>query len=153
MKLAEALLERAELHKRVESLRARVVANASYQEGETPNEDAAQLLTEGVETTRQIAKLVAAINLTNATVKAPDGRSLTELLALRESLRMEHSLVVSAADAGSNNRGYRQMRSELRQMSALPVNELRARADALALELRSVDSLIQRTNWEADLLG
>lgn len=44
MKLAEALAERAEATRRVEQLRARVVGNARYQEGETPSEDAAQLL-------------------------------------------------------------------------------------------------------------
>jgi hypothetical protein len=35
---------------------------------------------------------------------------------------------------------------------ALPVAELRGQADDLARQLREVDTLIQRTNWEADLL-
>jgi hypothetical protein len=34
---------------------------------------------------------------------------------------------------------------------ALPVADLRRRADDLARQLREVDTLIQRTNWEADL--
>lgn len=37
-------------------------------------------------------------------------------------------------------------------LAALPVADLRAQADALARELRELDVLIQRTNWEADLL-
>jgi len=37
-------------------------------------------------------------------------------------------------------------------VSALPVAELRREADDLARQLREVDTLIQRTNWEADLL-
>ncbi|WP_345475734.1 hypothetical protein [Actinoallomurus oryzae] len=35
---------------------------------------------------------------------------------------------------------------------ALPVAELRGQADDLARRLREVDTLIQRTNWEVDLL-
>ncbi|NYF59171.1 DIP1984 family protein [Micromonospora purpureochromogenes] len=36
-------------------------------------------------------------------------------------------------------------------LAALPVADLRGRADGLARELRELDVLIQRTNWEADL--
>jgi hypothetical protein len=43
------------------------------------------------------------------------------------------------------------MRSELRQVSALPVAALRARADAVAQELRELDNRIQQANWSHDL--
>ena len=46
MKLAEALTARADLQRRIEQLRARITANARYQEGEEPAEDAAALLGE-----------------------------------------------------------------------------------------------------------
>ncbi|MBC8093936.1 MAG: hypothetical protein H7Y15_18765, partial [Pseudonocardia sp.] len=46
----------------------------------------------------------------------------------------------------------RQLRSELRQLSALPVAELRTRADGVARDLRELDVRIQQANWEADLL-
>ncbi|MCZ2524767.1 hypothetical protein ODJ75_08740 [Streptomyces sp. HB2AG] len=49
VKLAEALAERADTTRRVEQLRSRIVGNARFQEGETPPEDAAQLLTEAGE--------------------------------------------------------------------------------------------------------
>jgi hypothetical protein len=35
--------------------------------------------------------------------------------------------------------------------SALPVAELRDRADVVARELRELDVEIQKTNWEAEL--
>jgi hypothetical protein len=41
MKLAEALALRAEATRRIDQLRARIVDNARYQEGERPTEDAA----------------------------------------------------------------------------------------------------------------
>ncbi|MEU7579965.1 DIP1984 family protein [Streptomyces sp. NPDC041068] len=155
MKLAEALAERAEATRRVEQLRSRVVSNARYQEGETPSEDAGQLLAEAGEALDTLESLIRRINRTNAAVEmGPDG-TLTDALARRDVLRLRHSVVTAAADAaaGSGERGYgRQLRSELMMLSALPVAELRAQADVLAREIREVDARIQRTNWEVDLL-
>ncbi|MFE6456136.1 DIP1984 family protein [Streptomyces cinereoruber] len=155
MKLAEALAERAEATRRVEQLRARVVDNARYQEGETPAEDPARLLAEADEVLDSLESLIRRINRTNATVEVePDG-TLTDALARRDVLRLRHAVVTAAADAaaGKGERGYgRQLRSELMVLSALPVAELRARADVLAREIREVDVRIQRTNWEVDLL-
>ncbi|BAU82517.1 hypothetical protein SLA_1579 [Streptomyces laurentii] len=155
MKLAEALAERAEATRRVEQLRARVVDSARYQEGETPAEDAAQLLAEVAGTLDSLESLIRRINRTNATVETgPDG-TLTDALARRDVLRLRHSVVTAAADAaaGKGERGYgRQLRSELVMLSALPVAELRGQADVLAREIREIDVRIQRTNWEVDLL-
>lgn len=156
MKLAEALAERAEATRRVEQLRARVVSSARYQEGETPAEDAAHLLAEVGEVLDTLEALIRRINRTNATVRmSPDGDTLTDALARRDVLRLRHSVVTAAADAaaGTGDRGYgRQLRSELLMLSALPVAELRAQADAMAREIREVDVRIQRANWEFDLL-
>ncbi|MEV7520929.1 DIP1984 family protein [Streptomyces sp. NPDC091371] len=154
MKLGEALAERAEATRRVEQLRARIVANARYQEGETPAEDAARLLADAAETLGALESLISRINRTNAAVDMGEDGSLTDALARRDVLRLRHSVLTSAADAAAGGeRGYgRQMRSELMMLSALPVAELRAQADAVAREIREIDVRIQRTNWEADLL-
>ncbi|MGW2593162.1 DIP1984 family protein [Streptomyces sp. NPDC001515] len=155
MKLAEALAERAAATRRVEQLRARIAGSARYQEGETPAEDAAQLLAEAGEVLSTLETLIRRINRTNATVELESGGTLTDALARRDVLRLRHSVVTAAADAaaGSGGRGHgRQLRSELLMLAALPVAELRGRADVLAREIREVDVLIQRTNWEVDLL-
>ena len=83
-----------------------------------------------------------------------DGGTLTDALARRDVLRLRHSVVTAAADAaaGEGQRGFRQLRSELKMIPALPVAQLRHQADDLARQLREVDTLIQRTNWEVDLL-
>lgn len=151
MKLAEALLERADLQKRIEALQSRIVANASYQEGEEPTEDPAELLDEVVRALTALERLVTAINLANTSATTPDGVTLTAALARREALRSRHSILGRAADAAAGERGYRQMRSELRRLPALPVRELREQADVVARELRELDVSIQRTNWEVDL--
>ncbi|MEV4753723.1 DIP1984 family protein [Micromonospora sp. NPDC049559] len=153
MKLAEALALRAEASRRVEQLRTRVAASARYQEGEAPAEDPAALLAEAGEVLGELEALIRRINRTNAATTV-DGGTLTDALARRDVLRLRHSLVTSAADAaaGDGQRGFRQLRSELKMIPALPVAELRGQADDLARQLREVDTLIQRTNWEVDLL-
>ena len=152
MKLAEALIERADLQKRVAQLQARIVANASYQEGEEPTEDAGELLDQCEGALDELERLVTRINVTNTATTASDGRSMTALLSAREALRQRHSILVAAADAATFNRSHRQLRSELRQLSALPVAQIRERADSVARELRQLDIAIQSTNWEADLI-
>ncbi|WP_317231713.1 DIP1984 family protein [Clavibacter capsici] len=159
MRLAEALMERSDLQRRVESLRSRVQATARYQEGEDPAEDAAALLEEAVETVDLLAALVTRINLTNTDARLDDGTSLTAALARRDALRTRHGILTAAADAASGRGGAgggsyapRQMRSELRQLSALPIREVRDRADDAARELRELDARIQRANWEVELV-
>lgn len=153
MKLAEALALRADAARRVEQLRTRIIASARYQEGETPAEDAAALLTETGHALSELEGLIRRINRTNAGVRVGE-ETLTDALARRDVLRMRHRAVTAAADAaaGEGQRGYRQLRSELKMIPALPVAELRTQSDDLARRIREVDTLIQRTNWEVDLL-
>jgi hypothetical protein len=77
-----------------------------------------------------------------------------QALARRDILRLRHRVLTTAADAaaGEGQRALRQLRSELKMIPALPVAELRSQADDIARQLREIDTLIQRTNWEAELL-
>jgi len=117
-------------------------------------EDAAVLLEELTSTLSELEWLMRAINRTNAQAILGNG-TVTDALAHRDVLRLRHSAVNAAADAASGReaRGYgRQLRSELVYVAAVPVTELRAIADDLAREIREVDTQIQRTNWEVDLI-
>jgi sugar phosphate isomerase/epimerase len=153
MKLAEALALRADASRRVDQLRSRVAGSARYQEGEPPAEDAAALLAEAGETLTELESLIRRINRTNAATTVGAG-TLTDALARRDVLRLRHGVLTSAADAaaGGGQRGFRQLRSELKMIAALPVADLHTQADTVARELREVDTEIQRANWEVDLL-
>lgn len=156
MKLAEALVLRADAMRQVERLRERIVGSSRYQEGEPPAEDAAQLLAEARAALDELESLIRRINKTNAASQLDTG-TITDAIAKRDVLRMRHSLLTTAADAASGQvkftaYGTRQLRSELVVRSALPVPELRAEADDLARQIREVDAVIQRANWEVDLL-
>ena len=154
MKLAEALSLRADATRRVEQLRSRIVANARYQEGEEePAEDAAALLAEADAVLSELEDLVRRINRTNAATRIGPEGTITDALARRDVLRTRHSLVSSAADAAAGRgSSVRQLPSELKMVTALPVAHLRSQADDLARQLRQTDVRIQESNWQFDLL-
>ncbi|MFK4788925.1 DIP1984 family protein [Microbacterium sp. ZW T5_56] len=150
MKLAEALALRADLQRRIEQLRSRIIQNARYQEGEPPAEDATDLLAEAERGVDRLRLLISAINTTNAAIDLGADGTMTEALAARDTLRLHHSLLTAAADAASPG-GFRQMRSELRQIAAFDVADVRTRADEVARRLRELDGRIQQANWLNDL--
>lgn len=153
MRLAEALSERGELKRRIEQLGTRIVANARYQEGEEPAENAGELLDQLTDAIDRHALLIARINKTNTATRVGD-RTLTDALAERDALQARHRALTAAADAasGSRDRYGRQLRSELAYVSALSVRDLRRTTDDLARRIRQVDMEIQRVNWEVDLI-
>jgi hypothetical protein len=154
VKLAEALSLRADATRRVEQLRTRIVANARFQEGEEPAEDAAALLAEASAVLDELEDLIRRINRTNAATRIGPESTITDALARRDVLRARHSVVTSAADAaaGRNQGMGRQLRSELKILTALPVAQLRSQADDLSRQIREVDVRIQQSNWQFDLL-
>ncbi len=87
MKLAEALLLRADLQKRIEQIESRLLRNAKVQEGETPAEDPQALLAELSDLVRQLETLMRRINETNAAL-TDAGETMTALLARRDCLRL-----------------------------------------------------------------
>ncbi|NKF31261.1 DIP1984 family protein, partial [Pseudomonas sp. BGM005] len=126
--------------------------NARYQEGEEPAEDAAALLVEADADLARLRDLIRRINATNSRLDMGADGTMTDALAARDVLRLRHSLLVDAAAAASGaSTVFRQMRSELRQLAALPVADLRAQADAAAKELRELDNRIQQANWTHEL--
>jgi hypothetical protein len=155
VKLAEALALRADATRRVEQLRTRIVANARFQEGEEPAEDAQALLAEAGAVLDELEDLIRRINRTNAATRIGPEGTITDALARRDVLRARHSVVTAAADAavGRSQAGMgRQLRSELKMLAALPVAQLRAQADDLARQIRELDVRIQQSNWEFDLM-
>jgi hypothetical protein len=155
VKLAEALALRADATRRIEQLRTRIVANARFQEGEEPAEDAQALLAEAGAVLDELEDLIRQINRTNAATRIGPEETITDALARRDVLRTRHSVVTAAADAavGRSQAGMgRQLRSELKMLAALPVAQLRAQADDLARQIRELDVRIQQSNWEFDLM-
>ena len=149
MKLAEALILRADLQKRLLQLRERLELNARVQEGEQPAEDPAALLKELDALLSEQEDLFRRINLTNARTEA-GGELLTALLARRDCLTEKISMLRDFLNTASNITG-RTSRMEIKIHSTVPVAELRKQVDSLSKQLRELDIRIQSANWTAEL--
>ena len=68
MKIAESLILRADMQKRIEQIRERLVRSAKVQEGENPPENPDELLKEMNDLINQHTSLVQMINKTNSSV-------------------------------------------------------------------------------------
>lgn len=150
MKLAEALLIRAQMQQKLQGLQARILANLRVQEGEPVQEDPAVLLQEAMETSRALAKIIQQINACNVATKLPDGRTLSEALADRDALTRQYSLLAAIANAAMD-RNLRMTRTELVTHLTLPIADIQKQMDTLAQQRRELDVQIQSANWTTDM--
>jgi hypothetical protein len=151
MKLAEALIQRADAQKRIEQLKARIIRNARVQEGEEPAENPARLLEELEQLAANLGALIKRINRTNAQTAIAEGKTLSDALAERDILVVRRAAYQDLAQAASVTQD-RYLRSELKFKSTVPVAETQARADDLARLHRELDAKIQETNWNTELV-
>ncbi|MGX2956361.1 DIP1984 family protein [Ursidibacter arcticus] len=150
MKLAEALIERADLQRRLAQLQQRLHQNAQYQEGEQPSEDPQTLLVEYHQVAEQLKQLIVKINLTNQRITLENGTKMIEALAERDHLKATHSMLIGLADAATPEQN-RYSRSEIKTLSAVNVKQTRQQADEIAKQYRQLDTQIQQANWLNDL--
>jgi hypothetical protein len=155
MKLAEALLLRADRNRTLEQLKQRIAVSARYQEGENPPEDARDLVGAASAVLDELEVLIRNINRTNSGTVMTDGRTVTDALAERDVLRLRYSMLKVSADAASGasqHAGFiRTTRSELTYLRALDVRELRQQASDVARRARELDARVQQVNWTTEL--
>lgn len=151
MKLAEALLLRSDMQKKVASLRERIVANGVVQQGEKPSEDPNELLLEAVGALQDLESLVARINHTNIAAKLADGRTLTDAIARRDRLVQQHALLVAAA-AASRKEPDRYGVREIKWIATMDVRKLQKQTDDLSKNIRELNASIQEANWKVNVI-
>ncbi len=150
MKLAEALMERAELQKRISQMEDRLRNNAQVQEGETPAEDPKFLLEELADMMNRLEELTAQVNLTNGAVTV-DGETLTRLLARRDAWRQHTKMLRDFLDSASYLAN-RARQSEIKILSTVPVADMQRELDRRSKALRELDAKIQAANWTQELI-
>jgi hypothetical protein len=151
MKLAEALVLRADVQKRIAQLRERLRQSALVQEGEQPPENPEQLLIEMDQLLNQLGDLIIRINRTNIQTRFSTDETLTDALARRDVLSMRYSVIGGLADTAAN-RIERYGRSEIRKIATVDVAALRRQLDEIARQRRELDTAIQAMNWTTDLI-
>lgn len=137
---------RADLQARVERLRERINQNAVVQEGTKPAEKPSELLKEAFGLLQDLERLVVRINKTNLVGKISDGRSLTELLAERDCLKVRHALLVSISNNARRAPDLYSTR-EIRWIPQIDVASINKQADDVAARLRECNTRIQEADW------
>ncbi len=151
MKLAEALILRADLQKRMEQVRNRLYNNVLVQEGELPSEDPNTLLKEFILLQDQLTSIIKSINKTNHTTKFNETMMLSDALVERDGILVKRNILASAADRASEKQD-RYSRTEIKNVSTIDIKKYQSEADKLAKDFRVLDTKIQGMNWNIDLL-
>ena len=149
MKLAQALILRADTQKRIEQLKVRLLSNAKTQENESPSEDPKLLLKELDKLTSELFGLICSINLTNSSAKF-DGMSLTEMIAKKDALALKANVLRGFATSASQKIDL-YSNSEIKILSTVDVAALQKQVDALSKEIRELEMKLQEANWAVDL--
>ena len=152
MKLAEALILRADLKTRAAQLRERLENNAKVQEGEAPSEDPQDLLREFEAVAAQTLILIQQINRTNSQTPFDGGEMLADALAMREVLKLRLAAYRELKDAAAAPK-QRYARLEIKSFAAVDERATQTRIDELSKQLRELDTKIQGLNWVTDLVN
>jgi hypothetical protein len=152
MKLAEALILRADYQKKVQQLRQRLVKVARIQEGEVPPEDPHILMSELEEVATELTRLIQKINLTNSQTELVENMTIAEALAQRDILSLKRNVYQSLLDAAAQPYN-RYSRSEIKYFTTIDVGEIQQKIDGISREYRELDTLIQAANWNRELIS
>jgi hypothetical protein len=151
MKLAEALILRADCQKRFAQLKSRLLTNAKIQEGDKPAENPQELIRELEEVAGELVDLIKRINRTNSATIVANSKTLSDVLAERDVLALRRAAYGDLAQGAAIAHG-RLTRSEIKYVSTINVAETQKRADELAKEYRELDARIQELNWQRELI-
>lgn len=151
MKLADALLIRSDINKKMTSLNERIRGNCRVQDGEEPSEDPQMLLTEAFRIMQELEVLVCRINRSNQVIKLSNGKNMMEAIAERDRLTSQHHLLKTAAAACRIDTNY-YSNSEIKWKVMLRVGSLEKQADDLSKKIRELNSAIQEANWSNELI-
>ncbi len=146
MKLAEGLLLRADLMKKIEHLQNRIRPVLIVTDNKTPQEDPVKLLAQLRKAINDLEAIIVRINKTNNETIIEGQGFLMEALAKRDSLKLlSEKLRVIRQAAQVNNSSYNN------QKATLEIKDLQIEIDQTGRAFREVDSKIQETNWLTEL--
>lgn len=151
MKLAEALMIRADLQKRLEQVRSRLSRVAVVQEGDKPAEDPKELLDELHSIIGQLERSIVNINQTNHLVELSPYGSIADAITKRELLMKKRSVIEKVIEHATVG-GHRYSASEIKLVPTVDVQQLQKQLDDLSKQYREIDTAIQQANWLTELV-
>lgn len=150
MKLAAALSLRKDLEIRISKIKDRLENVVRVQEGDKPAEEPQELMDELDSCLSQLELLIYNINVTNMSIVADDGRSMTKLLAERDIFKKRVDILRNTFNEATNS-GSR-YRNEIRYVTSIEVKPLRQKLDKFSQQYRMLDMKIQELNFTNDLV-
>ena len=151
MKLAEALIERAEIQKRNKQLVSRIKNIAKIQEGDVPAEKPDDLIAEYEINMMRFLELVKRINLTNSKTVFDAEMSIADAIAYRDYLGARIGTFRDICEYAAITYN-RYSRNEIRFVSNINSVEIQSKIDLMSKEYREFDTKLQGLNWTVELL-
>lgn len=151
MKLAEALVLRADSQKKIAQLKMRLERVVKVQEGETPAEDPQALIAELEQALNEMTKWIRVINKTNTLTPFNNELSISDALAQRDQM-MQHRKILNDILEQASIKQDRFSRSEVKFQRTVDVAQIQAQVDELSKSYREFDFRIQEMNWKTDLI-
>lgn len=152
MKLAEALVLRADLQKKLENLKKRLANSVRKLDDIQVIEDPAALKLEADESITVLYSLIDLIYRTNQSVILPSRQSMVTVLAKRDELverrkLLDYIINKSLLDSGLyfNEHG--------KWQPAIDISAYQKQMDDIAMQIRRLNLDIQQTNWQVDLVA
>jgi len=152
VKLAEALLYRADAQKKIAQLKQRLERVIKVQEGEQPSEDPAILLEELKLSTIDMTQWIQRVNRTNALTAYNDTLTLSDALIERDRIMMYRNALSTVLEQASIVQD-RYSRTEVRFERTVDVKEIQKEIDILSKTYREMDIRIQELNWTVELIS
>lgn len=151
MKLAEALIERAEIQKKNSQLISRITSNAMVQEGDVPSEQPEQLIAEYEANMERFLVLVQRINDTNSNTLFDDAITVAAAIAKRDFLGAKiRSFRTIYESATIKSERYSQ--KEVKFVRCIDAKALQDAIGRMSKEYREIDTKLQGINWTVDLI-
>jgi len=146
LKLAEGLLLRADLVKKIEHLQNRIRPVLIVSDDKLPQEDPDKLLAQLRKAIQDLESIIIRINKTNNETKIEGEGSLMEALAKRDSLKMLSEKLRNIRYAAQvDNSGDANLKT------TIDIKKLQIEMDQTGRAFREIDSKIQEMNWLTEL--
>lgn len=158
MKLAEALMLRAELKKDADDLLKRLEENAVYDEERQPMEDSKELFNKMINTLLDIRRLEEKIWKTNMNTVMQGKKTIYDFLRDRDHLvrvvyRKNRLINMYKTNFMEKSQYYyKDETNKIKKFFAFDIKTLIAERDEAAKKCREINLMIQRKNWEVELL-
>jgi hypothetical protein len=150
MKLAEALIERADLKTKISQIERRMETNTKVQEGDEPAESIDMLILQYESLMDDLENLIIRINKTNSTALFDD-RTMAEAIGQRDNLKSKIRSYMNLRDSASFTHD-RYSNTEIKYVRCINVKDLQYKIDALSRTYRELDTKLQGLNWTIDLI-